>query len=196
MKQILTIHFYSCRSFLFQRNVSGSSTAPEAQCCHGGSAVPSQWVLAERPVHRWSSASVRSVRCPLDRGSLYRSPQRLHEHGQCLFGLLLREPQEEKSPSVRLRRLRKSLHKELALESSQKDSYRRETVYVYMGRLHLEVCPIRRADPALQKTHRSKAIQMSIVSAIFFQIGSFVSAHEKTLAEESDLGIRKNLLII
>lgn len=52
---------------------------------------------------------------------------------------------------------------------------------MHMGRLYMEVCKVWRADPALQKTYWSKTLQVPVMSAIFFQIWSPITAYEEAL---------------
>lgn len=59
--------------------------------------------------------------------------------------------------------------------------YRREAISVHMGRLHVEIRTIGRADAALSQTHGPKAVQVSSLSAIVFAERSLVAPHEEAL---------------
>ena len=56
-----------------------------------------------------------------------------------------------------------------------------EAVPVHVGRLHMEVCPLRRADAPLPQTHGSEAVPLSPVSALLLPLRPPVVAHETTL---------------
>ena len=87
----------------------------------------------------------------------------------------------EEDPQVWPARMRKDLHQELPLESSQENAHWGEAVRVLMGRLQLEVCKIRRVDPPLPETHRGQAVQVPHLQSTVFTERSLVAAHEKTL---------------
>lgn len=59
--------------------------------------------------------------------------------------------------------------------------YRRETVSVHVGRLHVEIRTIGRADAALSQAHGPKAVQVPSLSAIVLAKRPFVASHEKAL---------------
>lgn len=61
---------------------------------------------------------------------------------------------------MRFRGLQQSVYKKFSPEGSSKDTYRRETLQVYLGRLHLEVRALGWTDEALPQTHGSEAIQV------------------------------------
>ena len=52
------------------------------------------------------------------------------------------------------------LHQELPPEGPQEDPHRGEALRVLLERMLVEVCPVRRADEALQETHRVQALQV------------------------------------
>lgn len=59
--------------------------------------------------------------------------------------------------------------------------YRREAVSVHVGRLHVEIRTIGRADAALSQAHGPKAVQVPSLSAIILAKRSFVASHEEAL---------------
>ena len=61
------------------------------------------------------------------------------------------------------------------------DSFRRETVSVHVGRVHVEVCPVGRADPPLPEAHGTEAVPLPPVPALLLTIRPPVAAHEASL---------------
>ena len=59
--------------------------------------------------------------------------------------------------------------------------YRWETLSVHVGRLHLEVRAIGRANATFPEAHRSKTVPLPPVPTLFLAIGSLVVAHETPL---------------
>lgn len=59
--------------------------------------------------------------------------------------------------------------------------YRREAISVHVGRLHVEIRTIGRADAALSQTHGPKAVQVPSLSAIVFAERPLVAPHEEAL---------------
>jgi len=58
---------------------------------------------------------------------------------------------------------------------------RREAVSVHVGRLHVEIRTIGRADAALSQTHGPKTVQVPSLSAIVFAERPLVAPHEEAL---------------
>ena len=52
---------------------------------------------------------------------------------------------------------------------------------MHVGRLHLEICTVRRADPPLPEAHGTKAVPLPPVPAFVLTIRPSVTAHEATL---------------
>ena len=60
-------------------------------------------------------------------------------------------------------RIVSGVHEELPPEGAQADAHGREAVLLLVGRLRLEVCPLRRAHQTSQEAHRHEALQVSSV---------------------------------
>lgn len=65
--------------------------------------------------------------------------------------------------------------------------FRRETVPVHVGGLHVEIRAFRRIDAALSQAHGPEAVQVPSLSAIVFTERSFIAAHEKALIKRTVL---------
>lgn len=63
--------------------------------------------------------------------------------------------------------------------------YRREAVSVHVGRLHVEIRTIGRADAALSQAHGPKAVQVPSLSAIVLAKRPFVASHEEALMKRA-----------
>lgn len=56
--------------------------------------------------------------------------------------------------------------------------YRGEAISLWLGRLWMEICPLRWTDSSLPQTHGSPAVSVSEVWPRFFPLWSFGTAHE------------------
>ena len=83
------------------------------------------------------------------------------------------------------------LHQEFPPQGPQEDPHGGETVRVFLARLWLEVCPIRRTDATSQKTHGNETFQVSSLWQNIRQVGSPVTAHEETLMMMGSHGKRR-----
>lgn len=78
--------------------------------------------------------------------------------------------------------MQQSVHKKFSPEGSPEDTYRRETLQVYLGRLHLEVRSFGWTDKALPQTHGSEAIQVRGLWSQLFPVRSFGPAPPEAYA--------------
>lgn len=56
-----------------------------------------------------------------------------------------------------------------------------EALHVYLGRLYLEIRPVRRVDAAFSQTHGPKTVQVPPLPALVLALRPPVAAHEETL---------------
>ena len=59
--------------------------------------------------------------------------------------------------------------------------FRRETIPVHVGGMHVEICPFGRINAALSQAYRTKAVQVPSLSAIVLAERSSVASHEEAL---------------
>jgi len=59
--------------------------------------------------------------------------------------------------------------------------FRWEALHVYLGRLYLEIRPVRRVDAAFSQTHGPKTVQVPPLPAVVLALRPPVAAHEETL---------------
>lgn len=85
---------------------------------------------------------------------------------------------------MRRGRLSQGVHEKFAPEGAQADAHRRKAVSVFVGRLHVEIRQVGRADATLQEAHGPEAVQLQPVPEVVQSVRPSVPAHETALISD------------